>query len=150
MKRNRIFLVCLLTATFILTGFNTASAGQKSDMRVPYVLQNIGVKRDVQAKLKPLLVSYLADKKTANKQYDDMKKKLKTSIDNGTLTEKQAQTLLNLKWQADEKELVVKKDYEKKFKTVLPTKKVFLCFDLLNDSKSKMLGKNKENDDQDD
>ena len=150
MKRNRIFLVCLLTATFILTGFNTASAGQKSDMRVPYVLQNIGVKRDVQAKLKPLLVSYMADKKTANKQYDDMKKKLKTSIDNGTLTEKQAQTLLNLKWQAAEKELAVKKDYEKKFKTVLPTKKVFLCFDLLNDSKSKMLGKNKENDDQDD
>ena len=150
MKRNRIFLVCLLTATFILTGFNTASAGQKSDMRVPYVLQNIGVKRDVQAKLKPLLVSYMADKKTANKQYDDMKKKLKTSIDNGRLTEKQAQTLLNLKWQAAEKELVVKKDYEKKFKTVLPTKKVFLCFDLLNDSKSKMIGKNKENDDQDD
>ena len=124
-----------------LGNVGTALAGRKADMRVNYVLQNLGVKRDVQEQLKPLLQSYLADKKTANKAYDDMKDKLKASIDNGTLTEKQAQQLLTLKWQADEKELVVKRQYETKFKTVLSAKKTYLCFDLLNDSKSKMLGK---------
>ena len=59
-----------------------------------------------------------------------------------------AQTLLNLKWQAAEKELAVKKDYEKKFMTVLSAKKTYLCFDLLNDKKSKVRGE-KDADDED-
>jgi len=106
------------------------------------VLKNTGLKRDVPAKLRPLLVSYLADKKKANKQYDDLKEKLKPSINAGTVTDKQAQQLLDLKWQADEKELAVKREYEKKFKTVLSVKKTYLVFSLLNDSKSKMMGTN--------
>lgn len=136
-------MALLLAFGIALSNIGTAQAGRKSEMRVKYVLENIGVKRDVQAQLKPLLVSYLADKKAANKAYDDMKDKLKASIDNGTLTEKQAQQLLTLKWQADEKELAVKRQYETKFKTVLSAKKTYACFSLLNDSKSKMLGKEK-------
>ena len=140
MKTNRLFLTLAMTLCLALGNIGMAEAGKKSDMRVKYVLQNIGVKRDVQTQLKPLLVAYLAEKKAANKAYDDMKDKLKPSIDGGTLTEKQAQNLLNAKWAAAEKELQVKKQYETKFRTVLSAKKTYLCFDLLNDKKSKMMG----------
>ena len=122
-------------------------AGKGTDLKVNYVLQNIGVKRDVQAKLKPLLISYLAEKKEANKAYDDLKAKLKTSINNGTLTKEQAQALLNAKWNAAEKELAVKRKYEIKFNTVLSIKKTYFCFSLLNDKKSKMQGKDDDYDD---
>ena len=149
MKTNRIIILCLLALTMCWGNTNVAFAGKKADLKVNYVLKNIGVKLDVQAKLKPLLVSYLADKKMANKEYDTMKDKLKPSINNGTITDKQADKLLVLKWQADEKELAVKRQYEAKFKTVLPSKKVYLCFDLLNDSKSKMLGESKGSKDED-
>ena len=149
MKTNRIIILCLLTLVMCWGNTNVAFAGKKADLKVNYVLKNIGVKLDVQAKLKPLLVSYLADKKMANKEYDSMKDKLKPSISNGTITDKQADKLLVLKWQADEKELAVKRQYEAKFKTVLPSKKVYLCFDLLNDSKSKMLGESKGSKDED-
>lgn len=133
-----------LSLIFAFAGTTAAQAGRKTDMKVNYVLHNVGVKRDVQARLKPLLVSYLADKKAANKTYDDLKDKLKPSIESGTITEKQAQQLLNLKWQADERELAVKRQYEGKFKTVLSARKTYLVFSLLNDSKDKMLGKDKD------
>lgn len=149
MNMKQIMTMWLLAIVMCLSFATEAMAGKKADMKVNYVLQNIGVKRDVQEKLKPLLVSYLADKKVANKEYDSMKDKLKPSIKNGTITDKQADRLLQLKWQADEKELAVKRQYETKLKTVLPSKKVYLCFDLLNDSKSKMLGESKGKDDDD-
>lgn len=144
MKKGNVLLIGLLALVMVFAMPHPALAGKKSDMKVAYVLKNLGVKRDVQAQLKPLLQSYLADKKTANKQYDEMKDRLKASIDNGTLTEKQAQQLLNAKWAADERELAVKRQYETKFKTVLSAKKTYLCFSLLNDSKSKMRGKEQE------
>lgn len=145
--RNSKLIVAIAMAVCMALGFaTTAQAGKNADMRVNYVLQNLGVKRDVQANLKPLLVSYLADKKAANKAYDDMKTKLKPSIKNGTLTEKQAQALLTAKWVAAEKELAVKRQYETKFKTVLSAKKTYLCFSLLNDKSSKILGQDGQKD----
>lgn len=149
MKTTRILMLCLMSLMMLAGNDAYAQKVKKSDLRVNYVLHNIGVKRDVQAKLKPIVESYLADKKAASKEYDEAKTKLKNSIKTGTLTEKQAQTLLNMKWQADEKELAVKRQYETKFKTVLPTKKVYTCFSLLNDSKSKMLGEPKGDSDED-
>jgi len=149
MKTKRLLILCLMTVLMCLGNATVAMAGRKADLKVNYVLKNIGVKRDVQAKLKPLLVSYLADKKVANKEYDTLKDKLKPSIDNGTITDKQADKLLSLKWAAAEKELAVKRQYETKFKTVIPSKKVFLCFDLLNDKTSKMLDDGKGSKDED-
>ncbi len=137
---KKLISLCLLTGLLVLGSTNEAYAGRKADMRVNYVLENIGVNNATKEKLKPLLVSYLADKKTANKEYDALKDKYRAAADGGTLTDKQAQAMLDAKWVADEKELVVKKQYEKKFKTVIPAKKVWVCFDLLNDSKSKVRG----------
>ncbi len=142
---KKILSLCLLALVIAMGNVSEAQAGKKSEMRINYVLKNLGVSSSVQAKLRPLLESYHKDKKTANKEYDALKDKYRISMDSGTLTDKQAQALLDAKWVADQKELVVKKQYEQKFKTVLPVKKVWFCFDLLNDSKSKMSG-NKDSD----
>lgn len=140
MKTKNLILSAIVGLILIMGNVSIAHAGKNADMRVTYVLKNLGVNRDTQNKLRPMLVSYLADKKTANKAYENMKDKLKPSIEAGTITEKQAQELLTRKWAAAEKELAVKRTYETKFKTVLSAKKTYLCFDLLNDKKSKVRG----------
>lgn len=131
--------------TIILTlNIETIMAADKKDkatdaQRVAYVLRNIGVKRDIQSKLKPLLESYLRELNAAEAPYEKLKDKLKPQIKMGNISEAQGQQLLNEKWATDERELAVKKSYEKKFKTVLPTKKVYECYRLLNDKSSKIL-----------
>ena len=113
---KRLITLCLIALGMTLGNIGQANAaGKKDGMKINYVLKNIGVNREVQAKLKPLLASYLADKRNANKEYDSMKAKLEPSINSGTITEKQAQRLLDLKWQAaeKEKELTIKLDEAK-------------------------------------
>lgn len=149
MKTRKLIALTLMCLALAMGNVGNAWAGKNADMRVAYVLKNLGINRDTQNKLRPLLVSYLADKKVANKPYDSLKDKLKPSIEAGTITEKQAQELLTKKWTAAEKELAVKRQYETKFKTVLSAKKTYLCFDLLNDKKSKVRGE-KDNEDDDD
>ncbi len=149
MKTRKLIALALMCLALAIGNVGNAWAGKNADMRVAYVLKNLGINRDTQNKLRPLLVSYLADKKVANKPYDSLKDKLKPSIEAGTITEKQAQELLTKKWVAAEKELAVKRQYETKFKTVLSAKKTYLCFDLLNDKKSKVRGE-KDNEDDDD
>lgn len=141
---KRILSIALMLIALSMS--NVVLAGQKQDMRVAYVLRNLGVKRDVQAKLKPLLEAYLRDKKDANKEYDNLKAKYKVAIKNGTLTDSQAESLIGLKWTAANKELGVKKAYTNKFRAVLPYKKVWYCFDLLNDKNSKVLGRQTDDD----
>jgi len=129
---------------FVLTIGLTAMAQKKvpHTTRAAYVLKNLGVNKEVRAKLQPLLLNYLKDKNVAGSEYDKLKERLKSRIKMGNLTEQQAQQLLDAKWKAAERELAVKKAYEKKFKTVLSVKKTYACFSLLNDKKSKILGKN--------
>ena len=146
MKTRNLIVLAIMCLTLAMGNVGTARAGKNADMRVAYVLKNLGINRDTQNKLRPLLASYMADKKAANKPYDTLKDKLKPSIEAGTITEKQAQELLIKKWDAAEKELAVKRQYETKFKTVLSAKKTYLCFDLLNDKKSKVRGEKDEED----
>ncbi len=116
------------------------SAKATNAQRVAYVLKNVGVKSDVKARLQPVLEGYLKDKDAANAAYDKMKAKLKPRIKLGNLSDQQAQQLLDAKWAAEEKELQVKRSYEQKLKAVVPVKKVYECFRLLNDKNSKVLG----------
>ncbi len=113
------------------------------DARVSYVLQNLGVNRETQKKLRPLLQDYLSEKKEASSEYTALKGKLKAGISAETLTNEQATSLLTKKWAAEAKETAVKRKYTEKFQTVLSAKKTYKCFDLLNDSKSKVQGKQK-------
>ncbi len=137
---KRIILILVLFACPFVTG----CMGQTNrEARVAYVLKNLGVNKDTQQKLKPLLFSYLEEKKKANSQYDGLKDKLRAKIDAETITNQEAEQLLTAKWDAESREFAVKKKYTPKFKTVLSAKKTYKCFDLLNDKKSKVRGTSK-------
>lgn len=149
MKKARIIGALLLLGAYVCS---PSAYGQspKQEMRVAYILKNIGVKKDTQQKLRPILFAYLKDKKAANQEYDDLKDKYKSAIKSETITEKQAEVLLTSKWACADKENAVKKSYMPKFRSVLSWKKTLKCFDLLNDKSSKVEGRKKSHLDNDD
>ncbi|MCD8302752.1 MAG: hypothetical protein LUC44_07015 [Prevotellaceae bacterium] len=140
----------IIILALALCPFATVCLAQSNrDARVNYVLKNLGINSDTQKKLRPLLEAYLKEKKAASDDYNALKSKLKSNISSQTLTNDQATKLLSLKWAAESKETAVKKKYTTEFCTVLSAKKTYKCFDLLNDKKSKVQGKQKDADDED-
>lgn len=153
MKRTAIIIV----TTVMLITYSSASyaAGPtKSERRIAYTIKNLKLSQQQQNKLKPLLVAYLDEMKEAKKQHKALEKKYESAIKNGTLTDAQAKALLQAKFDSDQKEIVIKKNYLSKFTSTIPTKKVFVLYDLINDKMSKVDGQKKtsakeDNDDDD-
>lgn len=142
-------LTIVLAIFCCLLFFPTQSfAGAKQDKRVAYVLAQMKLPTETARKLKPMLQSYLKDKKDASSKYDALKDKYKAAIKKGVITDKQADELLKEKFSSDQKELDVKKTYSSKFRTVLSPKKTYICFTLLNDKWSKIEGGNSNDDDE--
>lgn len=135
----RNLIILLISAAFIFSS-TSAEAMTKKELRVAYVLKNLGVKREIQAQLRPILIEYLNAKKEANKTYDAMKQKYEFKIENDKLSESEAEALLNAKWAAATAELNVKKTYDKKIRQIISAKKTYKCFSLLNDKASKFNG----------
>ncbi len=133
-----IFLLC---ASIFMLSATPAFAGPKMDKRHAYVLKNLELDKKTEAALSPVLMKYLQDKKEANKKYDDLKDKYKSAEKAGTLTNAQATELLNAKFERDAKELAVKKRYYTEFLKILKPKTVWYVFDLSNDKKEKIDGK---------
>ncbi|MCF0198471.1 MAG: hypothetical protein HUK02_04005 [Bacteroidaceae bacterium] len=143
MKKNiALILFCLMAVSF------QAVAQSNREARVAYVLQNLGIDRAHQKALRPVLNKYLAEKKQASADYDEQKDRWKELIKKGKLTDAQANKLLQMKWEAEQKELNLKKQYTTRFGKVLPAAKVWYCFDLVNDKKSKIRGEEKNDDDE--
>ena len=133
-----IFLLC---ASIFMLSATPALAGPKMDKRHAYVLKNLELDKKTEAALSPVLMQYLQAKKEANKKYDDLKDKYKSAEKAGTLTNAQATELLNAKFERDAKELAVKKRYYTEFLKILKPKTVWYVFDLSNDKKEKIDGK---------
>lgn len=132
----------MMACMMLLGGATTVyAAPTKQQKKVAYTLKNLKLDATKQKALQPMLMEYLTEIKAAQKAYDDLKDKYKNDIKNGTLTDKAAQALLTAKWAAAKSETAVKEKYEKKFLTIIPAKKVWFCFDLLNDKMSKVEGK---------
>ena len=148
---KRIGMILVMACTLLLAGATASyAAPTKQQKRVVYTLKNLKLDATTTKTLQPVLMDYLTELKAAQKPYDDLKEKYKTDIKNGTLTDKVAQALLTAKWTAARNEQVVKEKYEKKFLTIIPAKKVWYCFDLLNDKMSKIEGKASTSSDDDD
>lgn len=153
MKSISFFLTAL---SFVLMTNHTAQAAEpsKSAKRIAYTIKNLKL-NDQQAKaLQPILAQYLSEMKVAKKAYKELEDKYKRDIDNGTLTDKAATALLTAKFDCDGKELAVKKKFLPKFQASIPSKKVYLLFDFINDKMSKidaaMGGRSSKNDSDDD
>ena len=78
-----------------------------------------------------------------------IKGKYKTAIDKGTLTDSQAEQLLKAKFAFDIKEAGIRQKYMPKLATAIPYKKVYYCFDFINDKMSKIEGRKSSQDDED-
>ncbi len=137
MKKVVLGLCCLLCLALVAP---TATAQTNRQLRHAYVMKNLDLSKEQSARFAPVLKAYLDELKEAKSNYDKLKDKYRDMEKAGTLTNSQAEQLLNAKFDADAKELVVKKKFYAEFKKVLPLKKVWYAFDLANDKKSKVRG----------
>lgn len=136
--RKTLLLICALALAFATTQPLAAQSNQ--ELRYQYVMKNLKLDKTASAKFGPVLKNYLKELKEAKSGYSKLKDKYKDMEKAGTLTNGQAEQLLNAKFDAETKELAVKKKYYTEFKNVLPLKKVYYAFDLANDKKSKVRG----------
>lgn len=138
MKR---ILTFALAAILIAGVSTTAIAQSKVKKRYDYTLKNLRLDKKTEAQFAPVLKAYLDERKAAGDIYDDVKDKYKAAEKAGTLTDNQANQLLEAKIKSEEQELVVRRKYTAEFKKVLKPKKVYYALDLANDSMSKIEGK---------
>ena len=75
----------------------SAQAGKKRDARVAYVLKNLRLKADVQAKFKPVLEAYLKELSDLKDPYKKLKDDLQDAIDANKLTAAQCDQLFEEK-----------------------------------------------------
>ena len=123
--------VMLLGLTVIMP--STAQAGKKRDARVAYVLKNLRLKSDVEAKFKPLLDAYLKELSDLKDPYKNLKDELQDAIDANKLTPAQCDQLFEAKQKQEEKEPTVQRKHYAKFKTVLTTQQAYRAMKLSDD-----------------
>ncbi|MBR1498891.1 MAG: hypothetical protein IJ615_04585 [Bacteroidaceae bacterium] len=111
----------------------TAQAGAKRDARVAYVLKNLKLKSDVEAKFKPLLEAFLKELSDLKDPYQDLKDELQDAIDANKLTASQCDQLFELKQKQEEKEPAVLRKWYAKFKTVITTQQAYRAMKLSDD-----------------
>lgn len=144
-KQIMIFLIVLLP----VIGVICVSAQNKEQIRLDYVLKNLRLDKNTSVKFKPLFLNYLKEMKDAKDLYDHVKDKYKTAIKKSSLSDNQAELLLNAHWNSDAREIVVKKKYTTIFTSCIGAKRTFLVFDYASDSMKKMKGKTKKSSEDD-
>ena len=145
MKLIMTFLIALLP----VVGITNASAQTKEQIKSSYVLKNLRLDKNTASKFKPLFLNYLKEMKEAKDVYDNVKDKYKASIKKGTLSDSQADQLLNAHWNSDAREIAVKKKYTTIFTSCIGAKRTFLAFDYASDSMKKMKGETKKSSEDD-
>lgn len=126
----------LLVAMFLCLAMampTTAQAGKKRDARVAYVLKNLRLKADVQAKFKPVLEAYLKELSDLKDPYKDLKNELQDAIDANKLTAAQCDQLFELKQKQEDKEPSLNRKWYAKFKTVISTQQAYKAMKLSDD-----------------
>ena len=111
----------------------SAQAGKKRDARVAYVLKNLRLKSDVEAKFKPLLEAFLKELSDVKDPYEDLKDELQDAIDANKLTAAQCDKLFELKQKQEESEPAVLRKWYAKFKTVITTQQAYRAMKLSDD-----------------
>ena len=148
MKRFTLVL-CTLTLAFCLGLRAKAASPTKAEKRIAYTLKNLKLNEAQRKSITPILQAYLAEIKEAKKTYSALRDKYKTAIDKGTLTDSQAEQLLKAKFAFDIKAAGIRQKYMPKLATAIPYKKVYYCFDFINDKMSKIEGRKSSQDDED-
>lgn len=111
----------------------SAQAGKKRDARVAYVLKNLRLKPDVQAKFKPVLEAYLKELSDLKDPYKKLKDELQDAIDANKLTAAQCDQLFEAKQKQEDKEPALNRKWYAKFKTVITAQQAYKAMKLSDD-----------------
>ena len=111
----------------------SAQAGKKRDARVAYVLKNLRLKPDVQAKFKPVLGAYLKELSDLKDPYKKLKDELQDAIDANKLTAAQCDQLFEAKQKQEDKEPALNRKWYAKFKTVITAQQAYKAMKLSDD-----------------
>ena len=128
---------CMLIASMFVclavTLPTSAQAGKKRDARVAYVLKNLRLKPDVQAKFKPVLEAYLKELSDLKDPYKKLKDDLQDAIDANKLTAAQCDQLFEAKQKQEDKEPALNRKWYAKFKTVITAQQAYKAMKLSDD-----------------
>lgn len=131
MKHFMLTLALLVGLAVVMP--SAAQAGKKRDARVAYVLKNLRLKSDVEAKFKPLLEAYLKELGDVKDPYKNLKDELQDAIDANKLTAAQCDQLFEAKQKQEEKEPAINRKHYTKFKTVLTAQQAYRAMKLSDD-----------------
>ena len=126
-------LIAALFVSMAVTMPTSAQAGKKRDARIAYVLRNLRLKSDVEAKFRPLLDAYLKELSDIKDPYKNLKDQLQDAIDANKLTPAQCDQLFEAKQKQEELEPAVNRKHYAKFKTVLTTQQAYKAMKLSDD-----------------
>ena len=130
---KHFMLIAALFVSMAVTMPTSAQAGKKRDARIAYVLRNLRLKSDVEAKFKPLLDAYLKELSDIKDPYKNLKDQLQDAIDANKLTPAQCDQLFEAKQKQEELEPAVNRKHYAKFKTVLTTQQAYKAMKLSDD-----------------
>ena len=131
MKHFMLLAAMLFSMAVIVP--TSAQAGKKRDARVTYILKNLRLKTDVQAKFKPVLEAYLEELSDLKAPYKKLKDELQDAIDANKLTAAQCDQLFEAKQKQEEKEPALNRKYYAKFKTVITAQQAYKAMKLSDD-----------------
>lgn len=130
---KHFMLIAALFVSMAVTMPTSAQAGKKRDARIAYVLRNLRLKSDVEAKFRPLLDAYLKELSDIKDPYKNLKDQLQDAIDANKLTPAQCDQLFEAKQKQEELEPAVNRKHYAKFKTVLTTQQAYKAMKLSDD-----------------
>ena len=130
---KHFMLIAAMFFCLAVTLPTSAQAGKKRDARVAYVLKNLRLKPDVQAKFKPVLDAYLKELSDLKDPYKKLKDELQDAIDANKLTAAQCDQLFEAKQKQEDKEPVLNRKWYAKFKTVITAQQAYKAMKLSDD-----------------
>ncbi|MBQ6226307.1 MAG: hypothetical protein IJJ73_08420 [Bacteroidaceae bacterium] len=130
---KHFMLIAAMFFCLAVTLPTSAQAGKKRDARVAYVLKNLRLKPDVQAKFKPVLEAYLKELSDLKDPYKKLKDDLQDAIDANKLTAAQCDQLFEAKQKQEDKEPALNRKWYAKFKTVITAQQAYKAMKLSDD-----------------
>lgn len=130
---KHFMLIAAMFFCLAVTLPTSAQAGKKRDARVAYVLKNLRLKPDVQAKFKPVLEAYLKELSDLKDPYKKLKDELQDAIDTNKLTAAQCDQLFEAKQKQEDKEPALNRKWYAKFKTVITAQQAYKAMKLSDD-----------------
>ena len=131
-KMKRILFLITMAACVTLV-----SAQSKRQLRVTYILEQMQMDNATVAKVKPTIVAFIDALANNKDKHDEVQDKYQAAEEKGTLTDAQAEILMQSKFNKDAGELEVRRQYYARLKNIVGAAKARRILALSNDKLNK-------------